>query len=130
MLANSYGDGVAIAVLPSVAALAHGCPDLLRDVVDHALRHSGRPVGADVIGLTEASDVAIVPTPAGLTVAIVNHEDAPRDVTIRAAEITGSWEDAVDRRPLESTSDGELRLSVAARGMRLVELRRGVGAAR
>lgn len=130
VLANAYGNGLAIAALPSVAAFAQGCPDLLRDVVEQALRHSGRTVNADVIGLSEASDVAIVPTPTGLSVVIVNHEDAPRDVTIRAGKVTGAWVDAVTGRPLEWTSDGELRLSVAAHGMRLVELRRGGGAAR
>ena len=127
VLANRYGAGLAIAVLPSVADLAGGCDQLMRDVLEHALTHARLPMLADVNGLSEASDVAISPTAAGLTVAIVNHERSARSVEIRPLQPKGAWFDAVSGRRLESGSEGRLRLDLSAGGMRMVDLRRKEG---
>ena len=104
--------------------MASGCPDLLRDVLDHALKHAGHPPLTDVIGLTEASDVAIAPISSGLTVTIVNHDSSSRDVSIRPALPGGGWFEAVGNRSIDTTPDGQLRLAVPAGGVRSVELRR------
>ena len=124
ILANAYGAGLAVAVLPSAPSMASGCPDLLRDVLDHALKHAGHPPLTDVIGLTEASDVAIAPISSGLTVTIVNHDSSSRDVSIRPALPGGGWFEAVGNRSIDTTPDGQLRLAVPAGGVRSVELRR------
>ena len=124
ILANAYGAGLAVTVLPSAPSMASGCPDLLRDVLDHALKHAGHPPLTDVIGLTEASDVAIAPTSSGVTVTIVNHDSSSRDVSIRPALPGGGWFEAVGNRSIDTTLDGQLRLAVPAGGVRSVELRR------
>jgi hypothetical protein len=123
VLANDYGSGLAMAILPSATDLAAGCAALMRDVLEHALRHVRSPVLADVTGLSETSDVAISPTAAGLSVAIVNHGASARRVEIRPLEHKGSWFDAVSGRPLKPAPDGRLPVDVPAGGIRLVELR-------
>jgi hypothetical protein len=124
ILGNAYGAGLAVAVLPSAAATASGCPDLLRDVLEHALTHAGHSMLADVIGLSEASDVAVAPIPSGLAVAIVNHDSSTREVQIRSPAPGGSWVDVVSDRSLGTASGGQFRLAVPAGGVRIVELRR------
>jgi hypothetical protein len=96
----------------------------LRDVLEHALKHAGHSTLTDVIGLTEASDVAIASTSSGLTVTVVNHDSSSRDVLIRPALPGGAWFDAVGTRSIDTTPDGQLRLAVPAGGVRIVELRR------
>ena len=127
VLANDYGSGLAIAVLPSAADLAAGCPTLMRDVMEHALTRAGWPVLADIEGLSEASDVAITPTAEGFAVAIVNHEPSVRRVEIHALDRSGAWFDAASGRPLTPASDGMLTVDVPAGGTSRVELRREQG---
>jgi hypothetical protein len=123
VLANDYGSGLAIAILPSAADLAAGCGALMRDVLEHAQTRAGWPVLADIEGLSEASDVLITPTTAGFTVAIVNHEASARRVEIRALDSRGVWFDAVSARPLKAASDGTLLVDLPAGGTSIVELR-------
>ncbi len=127
VLANDYGSGLAIAILPSAADLAAGCGALMRDVLEYALTRAGWPVLADIDGLSEASDVAISPTAEGFTVTIMNHEPSARRVEIRALDRGGAWFDAVSGRSLKPASDGALVLDVPARGTSLVELRHEKG---
>jgi hypothetical protein len=127
VLANDYGSGLAIAILPSAADLAAGCGALMRDVLEYALTRAGWPVLADIDGLSDASDVAISPTAEGFTVTIVNHEPSARRVEIRALDRGGAWFDAVSGRSLKPAADGALVLDVPARGTSLVELRHEKG---
>jgi hypothetical protein len=124
VFANAHGAGLAIAVLPSAAALAAGCPALMRDLLEHAQTAAHLPVLADVEGLSERSDVAVAPTRNGIAVAIVNHEPDARDVVIRVFEPDGTWFDTVTGRALTPAAGGRLRLEVLAQGVRLIELRR------
>jgi hypothetical protein len=123
VLANDYGSGLAIAILPSAADLAAGCGAVMRDVLEYALTRAGSPVLADIDGLSDASDVAITPTAEGFTVTIVNHEASARRAEIRALDRSGAWFDAVSGRPLKPASDGALAVDVPARGTSVVELR-------
>ncbi len=127
VLANEYGAGLAIAVLPSASDLAAGCAALMRDVLEYASSHARWPVLADVDGLSEASDVAVSPTAAGLTVAIVNHEPSARAVEVRPLDVKGVWFDAISKGSLGAAAAGVLRLDVPAGGVRVVELRREEG---
>ena len=124
ILVNAHGAGLAVAVLPSAASMASGCPDLLRDLLEHALKHAGHSTLTDVIGLTEAGDVAIASTASGLTVTVVNHDSSSRDVLIRPALPGDAWFDAVGNQVIDTTPQGPLRLAVPAGGVRSVELRR------
>jgi hypothetical protein len=124
VLANDYGSGLAIAILPAAADLAAGCGAVMRDVLEYALTRAGWPVLADIDGLSDASDVAITPTAEGFTVTIVNHEASARRVEIRALDRSGAWFDAVSGRPLKPASDSTLVVDVPAGGTSLVELRR------
>jgi hypothetical protein len=123
VLANDYGSGLAIAILPSAADLAAACGDLMRDVLEYAQARVRWPVLADIQGLGEASDVAITPTGTGFTVAMVNHEASVRRVEIRALDQSGAWFDAVSGRSLKPAPDGALTVDVPARGTSVVELR-------
>lgn len=123
VLANDYGSGLVMAILPSAADLAAGCGALMRDVLEYALTRAGWPVLADIEGLTDASDVAITPIAEGFIVAIVNHEASARRVEIRALDHRGAWFDAVSARPLKAASDGALLVDVPAGGTSIVELR-------
>ena len=123
VLANEYGSGLAIAILPSAADLAAGCGAVMRDVLEYALTRTGSSLLADIEGLSDASDVVITPTADGFTVAIVNHEASVRPVKIHALDRSGAWFDAVSGRPLKPASDGTLAVDVPARGTTSVELR-------
>jgi hypothetical protein len=126
VLANRYGEGLAVVVLPSAADLAAGCGDVMRDVLERSLTEAGQRALADIGGLNEATDVAIAPTSSGLVAAIVNHAPAARDATLRALHDRGRWFDAVTGRQLEALPDGGLRLAIPSGGVRIVDLRRDV----
>jgi hypothetical protein len=127
IVANASGRGLAIAALPSVQDLAAGCPDLLRDVLELAQKHVGTPVLADIVGLAEASDVAIAPAPDGISVAIVNHEASARSIRLRAIDSSGTWIDAVSGQSLPAATNGELSLDLPAAGVRIVRLKKRTG---
>jgi hypothetical protein len=99
----------------------------MRDVLEYASSHARWPVLADVDGLSEASDVAVSPTAAGLTVAIVNHEPSARAVEVRPLDVKGVWFDAVSKGSLGAGTAGVLRLDVPAGGVRVVAFRREEG---
>jgi hypothetical protein len=120
---HAYGKGLAIAVLPSAADMSRACAPLMRDVLERALAHAGWPMPADIEGLSERSDVAVTPSGEGLSVTVVNHEPTPRSIVIRPRDRKGAWIDAMTNRPLESSSDGRLRIAVPAAGVVMSELR-------
>ena len=123
VLEHAYGEGRVIAVLASASDFSRACAPLMRDVLDEALKRAGRAILADVEGLDERADLAISAADGHLSVSIVNHDSSARTVVIRPIGRSGSWTDLTDHRPLTPQPDGSLRIDVAPRGVRMVDLR-------
>lgn len=122
ILANAYGKGLAIAILPSVTQLASAFPELLRDAVDAALAHAGHAPLVDIAGLSAASDIAVAGSPGVRTVAIVNYGDVPLTVSIGVAAGAG-WVDASSGEALPAAAAGRAVITIPPHRERIVSER-------
>lgn len=109
VLANAYGKGLAIAVLPPAPQLSSAFPELLRGVIDVALAHGGHPPLADITGLSVESDLAVAGRPGSRTVALVNYGEQPLVVSV-GIDPGAVWVDAFTRQAL--AQDGPDRVSL------------------
>lgn len=111
ILANSYGKGLAIAVLLPVPQLSSAFPELLREVLDVALARAGHPLLVDITGLSVQSDVAVAGGPGTRTVALVNYGDQPLAVSV-GIDAGSVWVDALTGQSLALDGTGRASLSV------------------
>lgn len=128
ILVNRFGRGLAVAVSLDAASAARLCPDAIRDVIDLALGLSKRALPVDVIGLDENTDTAAAATASGFTVAVVNHNAAPLEITFKPSGGAGGgrWLDLASGAPAgASAADGVLRRSIPPRQFVCLEFERG-----
>lgn len=124
-LAHRYGEGLAIAVLPPAERLAADFPDLLRDLLGLALEHAAHPPLPDILGLTEASDVAIGRTAEGLGITMVNHDAAAQRIQVVPPAEGGTWLDPVSGTPVQADDRGAAWIAIPPHGARVLMYRTG-----
>ena len=122
---STYGKGTLLTILPDALTAAQKIPELVRDVLDHALSVHGHSLLVDVVGTNESADIAVQKTATGFRVAVVNHDNAETEVVLRpiktAMRLGGEWIDLVKDEKVPSQES--LRLRVPARGFRAFEYR-------
>jgi len=123
---NKYGKGLAIAILPPAEASVQTFPELVRDVLRYAVSSSGHSLPVDVLGGNEKTDIAVRRIENGFCVAVVNHDGADLEVTLRpATSVIGEaseWRDLVTGRKLPNgAADLSMKLRIPGGGFRAVE---------
>lgn len=123
---KQLGKGAAIAVITSASVSARRLPELTRDVLAYARSLRNDAALVDIIGANENSDLAVSETREGFRVAFVNHDTRDLPVVLRPVRRNSNkakWIDLITGRALEAPADS-LRLTIPARGFRVVEFRR------
>ncbi|HKZ01180.1 MAG TPA: hypothetical protein VJ180_03015, partial [Pyrinomonadaceae bacterium] len=125
---NKFGKGMVISVLSDALTAAASMPDLLRDVLDHAVSLRGSELLVDVVGATENTDLALGQAANGFRVVVINHNSVAREVVLRPTKIqqgpVRGWVDLVTKKELESlTGTHSLKLNVPGKGFRALEFR-------
>lgn len=120
---NKYGRGSVITVLPDAWTAAQGMPELVRDLLDHAITLRGGMPVVDIVGANENSDVAVAQTPTGFRVVIVNYNVEEMNVTLEPRESarTSRWIDLVIQH--EFGTSGSLKVKVPPGGFRALGFR-------
>jgi len=122
---STYGKGTLLTILPDALTAAQKIPELVRDVLDHALSVHGHSLLVDVVGTNESADIVVQKTATGFRVAVVNHDNVETEVVLRpimtAMRLGGEWIDLVKDEKVPSQES--LRLRVPARGFRAFEYR-------
>jgi len=122
---SKYGKGMLLTILPDALTAAQKIPELVRDVLDHALSVHGHSLLVDVVGTGESADIAVEKTATGFRVAVVNHTNMETEVVLRpvmtAMRRGVEWIDLV--RDEKIPSQESLRLRVPATGFRAFEYR-------
>jgi hypothetical protein len=124
ILANKFGKGTVVTILPSAEFSVGHFPELVRDALDFALAASGNQALIDVVGANENIETAFSYTEKGFDVALVNHGDAPRLITLKSS--IGNFNCA--RLPGDSTRQSSsrnlsLQLNLAAGDSQMLECR-------
>jgi hypothetical protein len=83
VLVNKAGAGAVFTILPDVEFAAARFPDLVRDVLNLALRASSNRALVDIAGADSNMDFAVDPSRDGFTAALVNHNAAERTLKIK-----------------------------------------------
>jgi len=126
---NKYGKGTVITVLPNAESTVQNMPELVRDVIAHALLSAGSEQYVDIIGGDERKDVAVEPIPNGFRVAVINHDSGELEVILRPVK-SGiargqEWVDFVSGQKISTTNaDFSLKLKIPANEFRALEFRR------
>jgi hypothetical protein len=125
---NKFGKGTAVSILSDAPTSAASMPDLLRDVLDHAVSLRGSELLVDVVGANEKTDLAVAQSANGFRVALINHDSAAREVVLRPARIqqgpVRGWIDLVTEKELDSsTAHRSLKLKIPGKGFRALEFR-------
>lgn len=129
VLANRFGKGLAVAVTMDAAAAARFIPDVVRDVVDYASRAAGSsPAVVDILGLNEDTDAAVRPGETGFSVAVINHNPHPIEITLKpitaGSAPESGWIDLVSRTPVQSPAGASaLKRTIPARQFLCLEYR-------
>jgi hypothetical protein len=128
IVTNRYGEGVTVSIATSASTAARYFPALVLDVIDHALKFAGHRRVADVLGLSEKSDIASVLTSAGFRIALANHDTTEQDVQVVPLDGKAGgpheWIDLFTGEPLPSPrSKTSLRVSIPPSGFRCIEYR-------
>lgn len=128
VLANRYGKGMAIAVLPDAATLAEHAPELAREIIDYALQASSASRSADILGLNENVDLAMQETTTGFRLALVNHNEREMEAEIRPIDGGESevieWIDIFSGDIIKRGAERFLKVRIGGGGVRAIELRR------
>jgi hypothetical protein len=122
---NKYGRGKVVTVIPDATLLAQKMPDLMRDLLDHALSLRGGSLVVDVLGMNENSDIAVVKTSHGFRVAVVNHDTNPAELVLKPTgeyvRGDGEWVDMATR--INVGKEKFLRLNLEGHQFRAFEFR-------
>jgi hypothetical protein len=129
IIANRFGKGIVVSFFPDAWTAARDLPDLVRDVIDYALRSTGAESLVDTVGSNENMDIAVGKTPGGFSVALVNHNSSKVEVILRPiksqARRAGGWIDLVGGNKIETAaSDPSVKMSIPGYGFRVLEFRR------
>lgn len=120
VLASKFGKGTIITILPDAKFAVQNMPELVRDAFDYALAASANKPLIDIIGANENFDVALSHTEIGFNVALVNHNAAERQITIKSPSRNFSC--AGQSGNFSSRSTG-LKLSLAGSNFQMLECR-------
>jgi hypothetical protein len=122
---NKFGKGTAISILSDARTAAERMPDLLRDLLDHAVSLRGSEPLVDIVGSNEKTDLAVVQSANGFRVVVINHNSTAKEVVLRPTKIQHQalgWVDLVTKKGLESsTADHSLKLNIPGSGFRALE---------
>jgi hypothetical protein len=129
IIANRFGKGIVVSFFPDAWTAARDFPNLVRDVVDYALRSAGAESLVDLVGANENVDIAVGKTAGGFSVAIVNHDSSKLDVTVRPTKSqagrVGSWVDLTTGNKIQTVGlDRSVKLTIQGSGFRALEFRR------
>jgi hypothetical protein len=125
---NQYGKGRIIAILPDAWTASQSLPELVRDVIEHAMSFAGSAPPVDIVGTNENTDIAVERTPGGFRVAVINHGASEMEVMLRPIKPSAGrvfeWIDLVTRNKTETSTTGRsLKLKVPGMGFRALEFR-------
>lgn len=128
IIANRFGKGIVVSVFPEAWTAARDLPDLLRDVIDYALRAADAESLLDIVGANENMDVAVGKTAGGFSVALVNYNPSPVDLILRPTKSraggAGGWVHLQNGNKFaNSASDRSLKLTIPGNGFRALEFR-------
>jgi len=128
IIANRFGKGIAVSIFPDAWTAVRDFPDLVRDVVDYALRSIGAESVVDVVGANENMDMAVSKTATGFSVALVNHSPSKIVVTLRPAKPgagrVAGWLDLVSGGQIATAaSDRAVQVTIEGNGFRALEFR-------
>lgn len=128
VVANRFGKGLVVSLFPDAETAARDFPDLVRDVIDHALRASGAGSPVDIVGANENMDIAVGKTAGGFNAAIVNHKPNSVEVLLRPTESgagrVGAWVDLVDGKAIQTRLlNRSVKLTIPGNGFRALEFR-------
>lgn len=124
IVTNRFGKGTTISFFTDAWTAARDFPELVRDVIDYALRARGVDPMVDILGANENIDVAVSKTATGFSVAVVNHDLTDLGVMLRPrkSEAARRWIDLVSDKVIDTTaSDGSLKLTIPGNGFRALE---------
>lgn len=125
---NKYGKGTVITILPNAESAVQKMPELVRDVMAHAVTSAGSKPLVDIIGGSEKKDVAVQEIPNGFRVAVVNHDSSELEVVLRPIKIgtqrVFGWVDLISAQKIANTGeDFSLKLKIPSGGFRALEFR-------
>ena len=128
IIANRFGKGMTVSFFTDAGAAARDFPELVRDVIDYALKSAGTALPVDIVGANENIDLAVGKTAEGLSAAIINHNSNNMEVILRPAKSQvrsgGRWFDLVSGTVIAGAEpDRSLRLTIPGNGFRAIELR-------
>ena len=126
IVANKYGRGTILTVLPDVSTAVQNMPELVRDVLDYAVTLRGSALLVDVVGTNENSDIAVARTTEGFRVTVVNYNSFEIDVVLNPTGLPAKgdleWIDLLTNKKVGS--DQFLKVKIPGNGFRAVEFRR------
>jgi hypothetical protein len=124
VVANKYERGTILTVLPDVSTAAQTMPELVRDVLDHAVNLRGISPIVDVVGSKENTDITVARTAVGFRVAVVNYE--PREIDLLLTPI-GSGKRDFEWIDLDTGKkvgiEQSLKVKIPGNGFRALEFR-------
>lgn len=125
---NKYGKGTIVTIMPDAWTAARALPGLVRDTIEQSMSLAGVAPLVEIVGTNERTDMAAARTPTGFRVAVINHNAAQMDVTLRPLKVppgrVSGWVDLVSRDQLEtSTADHSIRVKIPGRAFRALEFR-------
>ncbi len=129
IIANRFGKGIVVSFFPDAWTAARDIPDLVRDVIDYALRLTGAESPVDIVGANENMDIAVGKTAGGFSLALVNHNSSKVEVMLRPTKSqagrVGGWVDLVAGNKIKTAaSDRSVKLMIQGNGFRALEFRR------
>lgn len=125
---NKYRKGLAVSILLDARMMAEKMPDLVRDVLDHAMSLRGNESLVDIVGTTENTDMAVAQSAAGFNLAVINHNSDAMEVILRPIKIQVGraieWVDLVTGKAFRSSgANNQLKLKIPGKGFRALEFR-------
>jgi hypothetical protein len=122
ILSNKFGKGIVFTILPDATFSSGELPDLVRDVVNKALKAADKLPLVEITGTDSAMDLSLRQTKTGVFAAIANHNASARRVSLRHSNVCssqiGSWR-AVSLSPNRKTG----RVEVVIPGNEVVVLK-------
>ena len=82
VLSNKFGKGTVFTVLPDVTFSSVEMPNVVRGVLNNALRTLGHLPLVEIAGMDKAMDISLHQTSTGMSAAIVNYNSATRRVSV------------------------------------------------
>jgi hypothetical protein len=123
VLAKKTGKGTIITVLPEAEFAVRNMPELVRDTLDHALATAENNPLIDIAGTNENFDVALRYTESGFNIAIINHHEDDREITVNSPAKSFVCRTRAGGSPSNLSADrnNQLKLSLAGNDFQMLE---------